>query len=111
MQRDRLLVAEMIDAADRIIELTTARQASDFEDDRDAREALLWNYTVLGEASSQVSSNLKDAHPEVPWSDPVRLRNRIVHGYWSADLDVLVSTATDDLPGLLASLQRIVVED
>lgn len=107
MRRDALLLAEMIDAAERLIELTVGREASEFEDDRGAREALLWNYTVLGEASPQVSPELKGDHPEVPWSDPVRLRNRIVHGYWSADLDVLTSTATDDVPGLLKSLRTI----
>jgi uncharacterized protein with HEPN domain len=53
----------------------------------------LWNYTVLGEAVGQVSVETKAAHPDVPWSDPVRLRNRIVHGYWSIDLDVLISTS------------------
>lgn len=37
MRRDALLLAEMIDAAERIIELTAGRQADDFEDDRGAR--------------------------------------------------------------------------
>ena len=32
----------------------------------------------------------------------MRLRNRIVHGYWSVDLDVLLATANDDLPTFLA---------
>lgn len=47
---------------------------------------------------------MKGAHPHIPWADPVRLRNRIVHGYWSVDLDVLVSAARDDLPVLVAAL-------
>lgn len=41
----------------------------------------------------------------------MRLRNRIVHGYWSVDLDVLVSTARDDLPALVAALRTIEGED
>lgn len=53
------------------------------------------------------SDDLKDAHPEVPWADPVRLRNRIVHGYWSVDLDVLISTARDDLPDLVRTLREL----
>jgi ribonuclease HepT-like protein len=27
--------------------------------------------------------------PEIAWQQPVRLRNRIIHGYWSMDLQVL----------------------
>jgi uncharacterized protein with HEPN domain len=60
----------------------------------------LWNFTVLGEAAARLSDELRAAHAEVSWDDPVRLRNRIVHGYWSIDLDVLVSSARDDVPAL-----------
>ncbi len=44
---------------------------------------------VLGEAASQLNDEIKAAYPNIEWSDPIRLRNRIVHGYWSADTDVL----------------------
>lgn len=107
MQRDRLLLAEAIDAAERLVELTTERTPTDFGADRDRRDALLWNFTVLGEAVAQLSEDLKGAHPRVGWSDPVRLRNRIVHGYWSVDLDVLVATARSDLPALLLQIRTI----
>lgn len=53
MQRDRLLLTEIIDAAERIIDLAAARSADDFVADRDRRDALLWNFTVLGEASAR----------------------------------------------------------
>jgi uncharacterized protein with HEPN domain len=110
MQRDRLLLTEIVDAGERIIELSAGRDVADVEANRDVRDALLWNYTVLGEAASQVSQELKDTHPDVPWSDPVRLRNRIVHGYWSIELDILTSTASQDLPGMLAAVRRIIEE-
>src|SRR3954453_24015562 len=70
MPRDRLLLTEILEAGDRIIDLVAGRDAADFEANRDLRDALLWNFTVLGEASSQVSQDLKDAHPEVGWSNP-----------------------------------------
>jgi uncharacterized protein with HEPN domain len=107
MQRDRLLLAEIIDATERIVALTAGRSADEIDADRDRRDALLWNYTVLGEAVSQVSETTKAAHPDAPWNDPVRMRNRIVHGYWSVDLDVLVTTAQEDLPDFLAAVRAM----
>lgn len=107
MQRDRLLLAEIIEAAERIVELTVARTALDFDKDRDRRDALLWNFTVLGEAATQLSEATKAAHSHVGWSDPIRLRNRIVHGYWSVDLDVLVAAAHDDLPTFIGHVRAI----
>ena len=66
---------------------------------------LLWNFTVLGEAITQLSESIRTDQSAVPWSDPVRLRNRIVHGYWSIDLDVLLATARDDLPAFLVAVR------
>jgi uncharacterized protein with HEPN domain len=107
MQRDRLLLAELIDAADRVVALVEGHDADQIEADRDRRDALLWNFTVLGEASTQLSADLKAAHPEVPWADPARMRNRIVHGYWTIDFEVLVATARDDLPEFVRNARAI----
>ena len=107
MPPDRLVITEMIEAATRIIELAGDRPTSDIEGDRERHEAMMWNFTVLGEAASQVSDATKAAHADVQWADPVRLRNRIVHGYWSIDTGILLDTARDDLPSLAASLRRV----
>jgi Ribonuclease HepT-like len=40
---------------------------------------------VLGEAAGQVSEDIKAQFPDITWQQPQRLRNRIVHGYWSID--------------------------
>ena len=111
MQRDRLLLAELIDATERIVALVEGHDANQIEADRDRRDALLWNFTVLGEASMQLSTDLKAAHPEVPWADPARLRNRIVHGYWTIDFEVLVVTARDDLPEFVTNVRAILDAD
>lgn len=107
MPRDDLLLAEIIDAIKRILALVARVDPGDPAADRDLADALFWNYTVLGEAANGVSDHIKSEHPDVRWADPVRLRNRIVHGYWSIDIDVLVSTARQDLPEFLEAVQRV----
>ena len=67
---------------------------------------MLWNFTVLGEAAGQLSAEVRDKFPDVPWQQPIRLRNRIVHGYWSIDLQVLHTTATEQLPEFTAGLRN-----
>jgi uncharacterized protein with HEPN domain len=62
---------------------------------------------VLGEAAGQVSENTKERFPAVPWQQPVRLRNRVVHGYWSIDLEILLSTAQRQLPTLVGELREV----
>lgn len=110
MWRDRLFVVGMIDACERVAALVDGRDATAVEADRDVRDALLWNFTVLGEAANQVSEQTRAACPDVPWRRAIGMRNRIVHGYWSTDTDVMVSTARAVVPGLRAQLQ-ILLDD
>jgi uncharacterized protein with HEPN domain len=98
MQRDLLLLGEIVEAAERLQALTEGLSVESIEEDDLRRDALLWNFTVLGEATAQLSEELRSAHGSVEWRRPSQLRNRIVHGYWSIDLAILVSTAQEDLP-------------
>ena len=41
------------------------------------------------------------------WARPSQLRNRIVHGYWSIDLEILHATANDDLPAFATQLKAV----
>jgi uncharacterized protein with HEPN domain len=59
------------------------------------------------EAAAQLPSDLKASNPEIPWQQPSRLRNRIVHGYWSIDLDILITTATEQLPAMVDQLRAL----
>ena len=59
---------------------------------------------MLGEAAGQVSEEVRTQFPDITWQQ--RLRNRIVHGYWSIDLAVLHTTATGQLPRFASSLRR-----
>jgi uncharacterized protein with HEPN domain len=108
MQRDLLLLGEMIEAADRARQLADGVTAEQLQDDRLRSESLLWNFTVLGEAAAQLSDSVRERFPEIPWQQPSRLRNRIVHGYWSIDMEILHTTANDQLPSFAADLRRVV---
>jgi uncharacterized protein with HEPN domain len=109
MRRDLLLLGEMIDAVEQIQRLVADIGVDELASRRERRDALLWNYTVLGEAAAQVSDGLKGRFPSVPWRQPSRLRNRIVHGYWSIDLEILLTAARRQLPTLAIQLRDVVV--
>ena len=108
MQRDVLLLGEILEAAERLLKLVEGRSVDDIAEDEVRRDAMLWNFTVLGEATGQLSDELRAAHDDVGWQRPVQLRNRIVHGYWSIDLEILLSTARNDLPAFVRAVRRVV---
>ncbi|MGQ0624027.1 MAG: HepT-like ribonuclease domain-containing protein [Sporichthyaceae bacterium] len=106
MRRELLLIEEMIEAAERARQLVAGLDLLDLEADRQRREALLWNFTVLGEAATQLDNEVKERFTDIPWAQPARLRNRVVHGYWSIDLEILHTTAVDLLPAFVDQLRE-----
>lgn len=110
MRREALLLREMIDAARRVREVIGGLDVAALRADDLRREAILWNLTVLGEAAGRMPAEVKDAHADVAWAQSVRLRNRIVHGYWSVDLDIIHTVAADDLPVLIDQLSAVIAD-
>ena len=73
-------------------------------------ESTLWNIALMGEAVTNVADEIEEAHPEVPWGQIVRTRNRIIHRYWAIRENIIWSIATDDLPALLPMLRAILAD-
>ena len=54
-----------------------------------------------------MSAELKELFPDIAWRQPSRAPNRIVHGHWSIDLDIVHTTAQEQLPEFAADLKRV----
>ena len=78
-----------------------------YEADENLRLALTHLVQVIGEAARQVSREFSREHTEIPWQDIVGMRHKVVHDYLGVDEDVVWRVVTEDLPPLIASLQKI----
>ena len=105
------------DAAYLLDMLLHARDAREFVDgltyqdfDRSLlhQRAVMKSVETIGEAASRVGADTKRAHPAIPWSEIVGMRNRIVHAYFDVRLDVLWRVVQDELPVPIAQLETLV---
>lgn len=103
-ERDRL--AHIREAARDARDFARARTRADLERDRQLRRALIQCFVVIGEAASRVPAPTRASLPDIPWRDMRNMRNIVVHAYFGVDLDILWETATNDLPGLIETLER-----
>lgn len=97
----------MLDHAVEARELMRGHSRDDLDSDRVRMLALVRLLEVVGEAASRVSPGFRDAHPAIPWLQIIGLRNRLIHGYDSVDLDVLWQIIVADLPPLITDLQSL----
>ena len=60
-----------------------------------------------GEAVTRLPAEITEKYGEIPWGQIVGLRNRLIHGYDSVDLDVVEQILEKDLPDLIEKLQVV----
>jgi uncharacterized protein with HEPN domain len=104
---ERLYLADILEAIDRI-NLYVAEGRDAFLSDRKTQDAVVRNLEVIGEAAKNVTAATQAAHPEVPWRQIASTRNRVIHGYFSVDLDIVWNVVAVDLPPLRAQIAALI---
>ncbi len=98
----------MLDYAREAVSLGKDKSRADLDTDRLLNLALVRLVEIVGEAASGVSRDVQSQYPQIPWAQVVSTRNRLIHGYDFLDFDILWQTITEDLPELIAILEKIV---
>ena len=97
----------MLDAVREAQGFAATRSRSDLDHDRQLLLALVKAVEIVGEAATRVSTETRLEHPKIPWQDIVAMHDRLTHGYYDIDLDIVWSTVTEDLPPLAEELDRV----
>ena len=82
----------------------------DFLADRRTQQAVILSLLIIGEAATKLLQNYGDfltRHPEVPWSSMKGMRNRLAHGYFDINLEVVWETVSNALPSLLERMPSV----
>jgi uncharacterized protein with HEPN domain len=109
--RDPILYLEdMATAIERVQEYIQGLNFQQFKRDYKTVDAVVRNFEIIGEASKNVSKEIKENYPNIPWEEMYRLRNRISHEYFGIDYEILWDIATRHLANNYSDLQ-IVIED
>jgi len=106
VRRDSERLADMLAAIDRIMRHVQDDRTR-FDTDELLQSAVLHWIEIIGEAARGISDKVRDAHPEMPWRVIIDMRNRVTHGYFDIDLDVVWNTVARDLPELQQSVTQI----
>ncbi len=83
---------------------------ADFLEDKRTQQAVIMSLIIIGEAATKVMDSYAEftqTHTQVPWRSMRGMRNRIAHGYFDINLDVVWDTVQSALPELLKQLAGV----
>lgn len=82
----------------------------DFLGDKRTQQAVIMSLIIIGEAATKVMDGyieFAQTHGQVPWRNMRGMRNRIAHGYFDVNLDMVWDTVQTALPELLQQLLAV----
>lgn len=104
---DAVRIRYMLDAARKAAELASGKTTAELERDEVLELALTRLIEIIGEAAKNISEGFRRAHPEIPWKAIGGTRDKLIHGYFDIDREVLWEILTRDLPPLIRQLESL----
>jgi uncharacterized protein with HEPN domain len=103
-----LYLRDIVRAARSVAGFVAGASYERFESDDLLQSAVLHKLMIIGEASSNISRELRSRYPNVDWRAIVGFRNILVHEYFAMDIDILYRTATSMVSVLADDIAAII---
>lgn len=105
-----ILVDRILSSARKIASYVEGYAKADFLGGSRTQEAVAMNLINIGEAAARLCDRHPDfvaRYPGIGWSDIRGTRNRIAHGYFDLNMDVVWDTASAGVPDLVRLLPGV----
>jgi len=107
-ERDiRLYLDDILEAIVKIEKYTEGLDFEHFRKDEKTGDAVIRNFSVIGEAVKHISPSVRKKHPDIPWKIIAGMRDKLVHEYFGIRYDVVWETIELRLPSLRDAIKKI----
>ena len=97
LRKDKFRLEHILEAIDRLETHAGNLSREELESDVLRYYGIVKNIEIIGEAANMLSSDFKEAHPEVAWRDIAGMRNFLVHEYFRVDNDTVWAVIHSDI--------------
>jgi uncharacterized protein with HEPN domain len=100
------ILQHILDEADYLWTRSQGLSRSDFLGDETLRRAFVRSLEIIGEAAKRVPAAERESHPELDWRGMTGMRDRLIHGYFGVDYELVWDVVEHKIPALREHLRR-----
>jgi len=82
----------------------------EFIKDSKTKDAVVRNLEIIGEAAKVIPKDVQKRYDDIPWTQIIGMRNRLIHGYFIVDYKIVWHIITNELPDLKRKMEKILKE-
>ncbi len=90
----------MLAEAEYVTEQAAGVQRDEFLGDETLKRAFVRSLEIIGEATKHVSDSFRQEHPEFEWRAMAGMRDRLIHGYFGVDYELVWDVEVNKIPKL-----------
>jgi uncharacterized protein with HEPN domain len=99
---------DMLDAVRAAREFTSGVEFEAFCRNREKQFAVVRAFEVLGEAAKNIPATVRARHAHLPWREMTGMRDKVIHGYFGVNLEIVWRTVAEEFPKLERGLIAII---
>ena len=100
MKNDRVYLRHILDTISDIEKFVQGISEQEFSRNKEKQYAVLRALEIIGEASKNLSREMKDENSAIDWRNIAGMRDKLIHAYFGVNLPLVWETVKNDLPQL-----------
>ncbi|MFA7199559.1 MAG: DUF86 domain-containing protein, partial [Methanoculleus sp.] len=107
MKRDSVYLAHILEEMEFLQTNFADRSCEEIVQNEMMKRSVLRSLEVIGEASKNLSSVVRARYPDIPWNGMARMRDRLIHGYFSVRWEIVLDVVQREIPAVEPEIRAV----
>lgn len=110
MKQDEVFIRHILDEIDFLIDSSKGLEYDGLIKDETLKRAFVRSLEVIGEAAKNISSELRQKHPDIEWRELTGLRDKLIHKYFGVKWEIVWDVVKSKIPQLKERIEGVLEE-
>jgi len=103
----KLYIKDIVEYMERAEDHIKSLTFDQFLKDNKTCDAVIRCIEVIGEAAKNITDEIRNMYPAVPWRDMAGMRDKIIHGYFMVDFEEVWLVVKEEIPKLKPMIMKV----